>query len=122
MTKEETFRTFVGGAEPKVLVDILQPGSVQKEVYDWLIADPDFYSYSEDRLVQRYALGVFSLKTSENRRRLSLEYSDECDWFPPIDGSAACDDQGIRENIVMRDLRLDGTLPTELYMLEKLSE
>ena len=122
MTKEEKFQTVLGGASRDVLVDIEQAGSPQKEVYDWLISDPDFYSYSEDRLIQRYALAVFSLKSSGNRRRLALEYSNECDWFPPADGSAACNREGIRENIVIRDQSIGGTLPTEIYMLEKLSE
>jgi len=120
MSKEETFRTVLGGASPDVLEDIVQSGSSQKEAYDWLISDPDFYSYSANRLIQRYALAVFSLKTSDNRRRLALEYSNECDWFPPQDGSAACNDEGLRENIVIRDQNIDGTLPTEIYMLAKL--
>ncbi|CAJ1946294.1 unnamed protein product [Cylindrotheca closterium] len=121
MTKEEKFQTVLGGASPDVLVDIERSGSPQKEVYDWLLSDPDFYSYSEDRLIQRYALGVFSLQTSDNRRRrLALDYSNECNWFPPADGSAACNREGIRENIVLRNQKVDGTLPTEIYMLEKL--
>lgn len=122
MSKVETFQTVVGGASPDVLTDIEQSGSPQKEAYDWLVSDPEFYSYSSDRLVQRYALAVFQLKTQGNRRRLALEYSNECDWFPPEDGSNACNNEGIRENIVIRDQNIGGTLPTEIYMLGKLSK
>jgi hypothetical protein len=112
-----------------ILDDIATTGTVQRRAMQWITDDPDYFSYSEDRIIQRWALAVFSLEVSTSRRNRRLnaafedwmEYNDECDWFiSSNNGVGTCDDAGVFKYLILRDVDLDGTIPSELFLLNQL--
>jgi len=60
-------------------------GSPQQQAYDWLMDDSHLDAFSEERIVQRYALAVFYFATSGdywfNQNRWLSHDHHECDWF-----------------------------------------
>jgi hypothetical protein len=128
-TKEENFTLIMTQISASILDDIATTGTAQRRAMQWITDDPDYFSYSEDRIIQRWALAVFSLEVSTSRRNRRLngaledwmEYNDECDWFiSSNNGAGACDDAGVFKYLVLRDVDLDGTIPSELFLLKKL--
>jgi hypothetical protein len=103
------------------------PESPQYQATSWLAADPDYYSYREGRVIQRWTLAVMAYSmdasSTEGRDRMNrglmdewLEYSDECAWFSS--GTiASCDDAGNFVRLDIQDLNLGGTLPAEISLL-----
>lgn len=101
-------------------------GSPQNHALDWLASDPNYYSYSEPRMIQRYVLAVvaFSLYNDETRTIAAasvlpmwLDYSvNECDWYTSsLD--TTCTGFGYYRNLCLRDLGFYGTIPTEIGLL-----
>lgn len=105
------------------------PDSPQYQALTWIAGDPSYFSYSEDRAVQRYALAVlaYSLKAPEQggtgRRAQArnmtewLDYTDECTWFTTSEESSICDSSGMYEIIDIRNYSLEGSLPTDVALL-----
>lgn len=115
------------------------PESPQFYATAWLSQDPNYDRYTEDRLVQRWALGVLALSLdataafelqdgvlvdsvvgSDSRLPQGwLTYKDECTWFTSSTNNNAspCDKDGNYESIDLPDQMLGGTLPTELALL-----
>lgn len=121
--------------------------SPQAKAQNWLIRDPQFYSYSDDRLVQRWVLATFafgmvssssSAEGSDNggnaliltqQEPLSIpqamqnwvEYTDECThWFYTLgddNGKTVCNSNGLYERLDLRLQNLVGTLPSEIALL-----
>ena len=89
-------------------------------------------------IVQRFALALFSLDISTTRRRdLSARrrhlnealdtwmenHEDECDWYTSYyNNFVPCDKTGVFRHLVLINVQLDGTLPTELGLLTRLSK
>eukprot|EP00529_Nitzschia_sp_RCC80_P000439 CAMPEP_0113494618 /NCGR_PEP_ID=MMETSP0014_2-20120614/29196_1 /TAXON_ID=2857 /ORGANISM="Nitzschia sp." /LENGTH=878 /DNA_ID=CAMNT_0000388509 /DNA_START=50 /DNA_END=2686 /DNA_ORIENTATION=+ /assembly_acc=CAM_ASM_000159 len=100
--------------------------SPQFQALQWLSNDPAFYTYSEDRQVQRWVLAVlgYSLDPTTDifgRRKLQIDgwlsYTDECTWLTTSIGVNACDTNGMYQTIDIQDMNLSGALPSELGLL-----
>ncbi|KAL3904491.1 MAG: hypothetical protein SGILL_010048, partial [Bacillariaceae sp.] len=103
------------------------PDSPQFQATTWLAADPSFYDYGEDRIIQRWALGVmaYSMDASrvDGRQRMQrgfedewLAYTDECTWFTSGDDEP-CDAGGNFVRLDIQDMNLGGNLPGEISLL-----
>jgi hypothetical protein len=99
--------------------------SAQHRAFLWLTEGRFYWSYLEDRRIQRWVLAVLALSLSEAPLRdISrslpswVEGEDECaltsSSFPTI-----CDDEGWVEGIKLHTTGLSGTLPFELSLLSK---
>lgn len=129
--------------EMSALVDVLEKNGVpdpaallvnedspQGEAMQWVAADPNFGDYTEDRLIQRYALATFAngleaqVDVSGSQRALAealpqwLDYDiNECDWFSTEETDPVCNGFGLYERLVLTDQGLEGTIPMELSLL-----
>lgn len=131
-TKEGNFTQILTRISPSTLEEIQDSGSSQSEAFEWIIRDPNYYSYSEYRIVQRWALALFSLEFSTSRRANRglneafgewMEYTDECKWsIASLDNEVGCDNKGVFRNLIIRDLPLRGSIPSELCLLTALSK
>jgi len=107
---------------------------------EWISMDPNYYDYSEDRIIQRWTLANFAytwdvFSTSEQqqqqrnrrrrqRRRLQdvseswLTYTNECDWYTSASAElSTCDENGMYRRLDIKDMELGGSLPAELSLL-----
>lgn len=101
-------------------------GSPQNYAVNWLASDPNYYSYSEPRMIQRYVLAVvaYSMYNDEARTTpaasilpLWLDYNvNECDWYTST-SDTVCTGFGYYRNLCLRDLNFYGTVPTEIGLL-----
>ncbi len=116
--------------------------SIQYSVAEWLSMDPALENYSEQQIVQRYALGVFYqgiVGTDEDdstleRRRLAGEaknynkvrdswmtYGEECTSWSNTETKAnqkgPCNEDGTIRSIHLENAGLTGTLAPELALL-----
>eukprot|EP00526_Cylindrotheca_closterium_P006312 CAMPEP_0113634990 /NCGR_PEP_ID=MMETSP0017_2-20120614/18228_1 /TAXON_ID=2856 /ORGANISM="Cylindrotheca closterium" /LENGTH=591 /DNA_ID=CAMNT_0000545729 /DNA_START=155 /DNA_END=1930 /DNA_ORIENTATION=+ /assembly_acc=CAM_ASM_000147 len=109
----------------------------QFHAFDWLIKDPNFETYSNERLLQRWTLATFALglqdadwedtamaigrsgfRTLPEALHTWVQYTDECTWFfTQKDGAELCNDQGLYHRIDLRSQNLAGTIPTEIALL-----
>mmetsp|Transcript_37249 Transcript_37249/g.90464 ORF Transcript_37249/g.90464 Transcript_37249/m.90464 type:complete len:779 (-) Transcript_37249:101-2437(-) len=127
-----SLKQILGDISPSIVANIEIDGTKQKEAFDWLVNDPDYYTYNESKVVQRWALALFSLEIASSRRRLSdrrlnealetwMKYTDECTWFTSwYENRVACDGTGSFKFLVLRNIGLDGTVPSELALLSRL--
>jgi hypothetical protein len=126
ITKEANFTLIMTQISPSILDDIATAGTAQQLAMQFMTDDPDYFSYSENRIIQRWALAVFSLEisTSRRNRRLNedwMDYKDECDWFiSSNNGAGTCDNAGVFKYLVLPNVDLDGTIPSELFLLNQL--
>lgn len=105
-------------------------GSKHWIVYEWLMEDPNFYTYGYNRIIQRFCLALFRLEISSTRRRLNEaletwmeDHVSECDWWGSyFENRLPCDGAGVYRRLVLINIGLDGTLPTELGLLTRLSK
>ncbi|CAJ1956333.1 unnamed protein product [Cylindrotheca closterium] len=131
--------SFLIGTISQNLKDRIQNdvGSKQREAFEWLIRDPEFYAYDERKLIQRYVLALFSLeirvpspgrKLRGGERNLNwnaletwMQYTDECTWFTSyyLD-RVGCDRTGTWKRLVLYNLDLQGTIPSELALLTRM--
>jgi hypothetical protein len=101
--------------------------SAQRVALQWLSIDPNLSEYSEERIVQRWAMATFFLSISgENAssgRALQMDdnetekldwmtYTDECTWY-----STQCSKDGKLLGIYLEDIGLAGVLPPEISLL-----
>jgi len=119
--------------------------SPQYQAFDWLVQDPNFESYSNERLLQRWVLATFALglKDAQNddggdittlsvynkqvpKNKLPVpqalqswvQYTDECSWFfSQQKYEYLCNPQGLYSRIDLRSQNLSGTIPTEISLL-----
>lgn len=108
----------------------------QFQAFEWLVRDPNFDSYSNDRMLQRWALATFALglrdadwndKTATSRSSALIlpealqtwvQYTHECTWFyTNPDADALCDNKGRYRRIDLRSQNLAGTIPSEIVLL-----
>jgi len=128
-----SLKQILGDISPSIVANIEVDGTKQKEAFDWLVNDPDYFTYNENKIVQRWALALFSLEIASSRRRLSdrrlnealetwMQYTDECTWFTSwYENRVACDGTGTFKFLVLRNIGLDGTIPSELALLTRLN-
>ena len=101
---------------------VVTDGSPQYRAFEWLLADPGLPSYPEDRILQRYALATFYFSTSGDtwqENSLWLSNENECNWFSRTASFPVCkSDQYVTLELDFNNL--DGTMPNELALLNKL--
>mmetsp|Transcript_19283 Transcript_19283/g.47682 ORF Transcript_19283/g.47682 Transcript_19283/m.47682 type:complete len:393 (+) Transcript_19283:134-1312(+) len=121
--------------------------SPQTKALNWLVRDPNLYSYSGDRVLQRWVLATFAFgmvsPSSENNVErggaagtirsqeppLSIpqamqnwvRYTDECTrWYYTLgddNGKTLCNSEGLYVRLDLRLQNLVGTLPSEIALL-----
>ncbi len=109
--------------------------SPQYKATVWLSRDPNYYDYTEDRLIQRWSLAVIAqsldpsivVGNAERARQLQVSesallpgwmtYTDECTWFSSATTGSPCDQAGMYQTLDLQDVMLGGYLPTELALL-----
>lgn len=124
---------------------IFQLDSPQYRGLQWLAADPNYFAYTDSRLIQRWSLAVFILGlTTTAIEATATEYTDddivdgtsrirnpaaailsgwleyetnECDWFSSLETSFVCNGFGYYERLDLENLQLYGTIPGELSLL-----
>jgi hypothetical protein len=134
LTTRENLKAVLGGVSLSIVEAIETDGTAQQEAFEWLADDPEYFTYSERKIVQRWVLVHFSLEIVTARRRLSdrrlneamvtwMEYTDECTWFTSwYENRVACDSEGTFKFLVLRNIGLDGSIPSELTLLTKLGK
>ena len=101
------------------------PTSPQGRAYQWIIDDPQLFTYTEDRLLQRFALMTFYYATNiEYGWILSNGWEshvvNECEWFGKDSNDGVCDGNGNYIRLILTKNGLRGTLPPELSLLTHL--
>jgi len=91
---------------------------------EWLIRDPQFNSYSDDRLIQRWVLPIlaYGFRRASGPQTLSnwAQYTNECSWFHTLGedgGTELCNGNGLYVRLDLRRQNLVGTIPSELALL-----
>jgi hypothetical protein len=93
----------------------------QVQAVKWLSADPNLDGYTEQQIIQRYAMATFFYSTGgqdwiENEGWLSDE--NECLWYTSAsEFRVPCDDSGNLVYLELRNNGFSGTLPAELALL-----
>lgn len=111
------------------------PSSMQYSVMQWLASDPSFGSYSDEKILQRYALGCFyqGLLGEETRNATNtldaknfdivrenwMGASDECEWAytETKPDQYSCNEEGQIRSIHLEDAGFTGTLSPEIAFL-----
>ena len=112
--------------------------SSQYEAYQWLIKDPNFWTYDQEKMIQRWVMAMLSFEWTATGGDLEMEtrsilgedpletwgeYTDECDWWNSYNlNEIPCSEAGIVKRIVLINIGLQGTIPSEISMLTKLSK
>lgn len=95
------------------------PGSAQNRAYLWLLGDSFLQQYSEERLLQRYALSTFFYSTRGENWFFKTNWLtdvDECFWYSRSP-RRPCDRFGRYQNLELDYNNLNGQLPPELGLL-----
>lgn len=126
------FLTILEERSPTLLQTLQEPESTHFQALEWLIRDPDFFTYSPNRVIQRWVLALFALGLSswDSLQQLKqtglppqlqtwVQYTNECSWFfSQVDSSdVLCNNQGEYVRLDLRDMNLAGTIPSELSLL-----
>jgi hypothetical protein len=93
--------------------------SPQYQALEWLIADPFYVTYSNEKTIQRWVFATlfYSTRGAEWTRSDNwLSVVSECSWFSQQPGKV-CDDDGKVVRIDLRNSGLAGTVPPELGLL-----
>lgn len=102
------------------------PSSMQFSVMEWLSSDASLDSYSEEKILQRYALGCFykSLLGEEENNATKgtwMGYGDECTEWTNTETNpnqpGPCNEQGQIRSIHLENSGFSGTLSPELAFL-----
>ncbi|CAB9503435.1 Leucine Rich Repeat [Seminavis robusta] len=141
---ESLFLSLLPEHTTKALEDT---ASAQYQAFRWLREDPFIYGYSEQRILQRYALMTVFYSTAGptqwfNKTGWGSYHLHECAWFQnqefalksfvgklypgflrgflePLPDSQ-CDKQGLYQHLWLDQNHLVGSLPEELYSLTSL--
>jgi hypothetical protein len=107
-------------------LSLQDPNSPQSAALAWLQQPANSQGFSDERLLQRYALATIYYSTggdagSWSATTLWLTGANECDWYTTSDTGSICSGDGNNGNVYRElDLRqngLVGTLPDEISML-----
>ena len=113
---------------PDSLETLEDQDSPQYESFTWMVSDPEYFSYTPDRILQRWVLGVLYLGLSERMERDGtfadiledwMTDENECFWYSSRPNDV-CNDEGHMISLDIRDAELYGTLPPELSLLTNL--
>lgn len=95
---------------------LLIPKSNQRSAASWLVENPLYSTYSEERKIVRYALAMLYLSLDgpgwTSNDGWMDDRTDECDWAEVV-----CDEQGKVSKLNLYDNELAGTMPGEIVML-----
>lgn len=97
---------------------LMNEDSPQYQAFLWLSENARVADYSEDRLLQRYALATFYFSThGENWffQELWLSNANECLWYSR--SSKSCNEGGQMQNLELDYNNVNGVLPPELGLL-----
>ncbi|CAB9505341.1 Leucine Rich Repeat [Seminavis robusta] len=105
-----------------LLVVRKNPNSPQAKAFDHVTANPSFSTFPEWRVLQRFALATFYYATRGNNWNVKdgwLQHDmDECQWFQTVTSVDPCSSQeGKLLHLRLRDNRLHGTVPPELFLM-----
>ncbi|CAB9528102.1 Leucine Rich Repeat [Seminavis robusta] len=124
---------IIDGLPPYTLSALSDPESPQSKAYAWVQNDPLLLNYTNERLLQRFALVTFFYSTNgemweDKTGWLSyLPEEDECTWFtkrdaefwPEYDGPT-CSENGSYHYLSPWENEMTGSLPKELALLSSL--
>lgn len=130
-TKGGNFTDIMSRVSPSTVDKISNPYTLQNSAFRWIIEDDLYFTYDEDRIIQRWVLALFSMAlppTAGSNRALQenvfanwMEDTHECTWaVSSNDRLAECDDNDVLRSLVFSNANLEGRLPTELYLLTSL--
>ena len=116
-------------ASPSSLVALSNTKSPQSQAFEWMIADPEYFSYTPDRIIQRWVMATLFFSTSGGLWRVQrllggasntthnwATYTDECNWYAE-DSTNVCNADGMVQAIHLSGNGLGGTLPDEISLL-----
>jgi hypothetical protein len=104
------------------------PNSPQAKAYRWLVNDPNWETYPEWRLLQRFALVTLYYATNGHEWTLSnswLVYEiSECNWYSNArwENSILCDEENHYWSLMLGHNGLHGTLPPELGLMDSIQQ
>jgi hypothetical protein len=123
---QNDFLLLLASRSIESLEELEDRDSPQYRSFEWISADPNYFDYGPDRVLQRWVLGVFflgisdTMVTRQNGVVGFLEHwmtdIDECLWYSTRP-DFVCNDQGLYERLDIRDANLYGTLPSEFALL-----
>ncbi|CAB9499023.1 Leucine Rich Repeat [Seminavis robusta] len=133
--------------EEETLVALEDPDSPQSMAFQWLLQDTErLPSYSDDRIIQKFALATFYYATHGDHWNTNTHWlnhsAHECDWFHQpdfgkkattaqmlpgyLDGflepppPTVCNDKGLYQHVWLDQNELAGSLPDEFFLLTSL--
>jgi hypothetical protein len=119
--EREEIKNLILNASPESLELLEDSSSAQSKALAWMSSPQSTDTFfSEEKLIQRWALAVFYYSTAgENWYNTDnwLTNVDECEWYTAHDEEPVCNAEGRMYSLHLRDNNLDGTLPTELTLL-----
>ena len=119
----EVVKSLLVAIDPTLEASLNDPSSDSYESLQWLSEDPSVLSYSESKIIQRFALALFFLSTDGNAWTRSdnwFTYTDECQWYTTSTGNQSCNPDGIFVNLELELNNIGGTLPDQISLLSSL--
>jgi hypothetical protein len=117
----EEIKNVILNASPESLELLEDSSSAQSKALAWMSSPQSTDAFfSEEKLIQRWALAVLYYSTAGENWDNSdnwLTNFDECEWYTADDIEPVCNAEGRMHSLHLRDNNLDGTLPTELTLL-----
>jgi hypothetical protein len=99
-------------------------GSPQNSAFVWLLGSDTLPSFSDERLVQRYALATFFYSTDGPNWSEATDWlsdGDECLWFSTGSGNSMCDQDDVVATLELGFNGLMGSIPPEIGLLTGLT-
>lgn len=100
--------------------------SPQYRALRWVAGDPNYSSYTEPRLIQRWTLAVVGMTFTTDEGKVNsagaslpgwMEYDvNECEWFT-TGPATICNGFGYYQALELSDQQFYGTIPTEIALL-----
>jgi Leucine-rich repeat (LRR) protein len=94
------------------------PTSPQFTAFEWLAANEDLASYSEDRIIQRYVLATFYFSTGGEQwlqNSFWVSDEDECTWYTRA--SSSCGEAGDFQRLELYFNNVQGSIPFDIGLL-----
>lgn len=118
---EQQLRTAISLRLPESLSKFNDPSSPQARALKWLKFNPLKVSELKFKpIFQKYVLLVLYFSTNGENWRFKkgwLTETDECEWYNTAGSGYVCDEFGRVTDIDLISNRLNGTLPSELILL-----
>jgi hypothetical protein len=124
-------------AEQPTLLDLLSsvssdggealqtPSTSQNRAFNWLAANTDLGIYTNERIIQRYALATLYFSTNGDRWMNNARWLDnghECSWWPSNASIEICADTGVVVDLYLALNSLSGTIPPEIGLLSSVAD